>query len=130
MDICSQAIGHWAQAMAFVGLGETEQSWQQFLSASEFFVNWGWDARATWILPVLGIILARQGRPERAVEILSLYFNHPNRPIGFAEGWPLLSEWQARLQESLGPEGFRAAWERGRELDLVAAIGGYLDERE
>lgn len=119
-------LGHWAQAMAFVGMGEAEQAWQQLLSASEFFVNWGWDARATWILPVIGIILARQGKPERTVEILSLYFNHPNRPIGFAEEWPLLSEWQARLQETLGPEVYRAAWKRGRELDLQTAVEALL----
>lgn len=121
-------LGHWAQAMAFVGMGKMEQAWRQSLTALEICVRWSWDARATWMLPVLGIIRARQGQPERASEMLGLYFNHPMRPTGWAEKWPLLSEWQARLQENLGANSYQAAWERGRDLVLMKVVEALLAE--
>jgi predicted ATPase/class 3 adenylate cyclase len=127
-NLFGEFLGHWAQATALVGIGETEQAWQHSLSGLEFFANWGWDSRTTWMLPVVGIVLARQGQPERAVEMLSLYFNHPNRPIGFAEGWPLLGEWQVRLKENLGADKYRAAWERGRDMDLTTTVEALMIE--
>jgi hypothetical protein len=121
-------LGHWAMAMAFVGMGETRQAWQQSLTALEICPRWGWHVKMTWILPLVGIILARKGQPERAVEMLGLYFNHPMRPTGWAEKWPLLSEWQARLQENLGANSYQAAWERGRDLVLMKVVEALLAE--
>jgi predicted ATPase len=123
-------LGHWAQAMAFVGVGETEQAKHHSLAALEICARWEWETRMTWLLPGVGIILAQQGHSERAVESLALFFNHPYSITKWAENWPLLSTLKTRLGESLEPEPYRAAWERGRELDLVATIGGYLDLEE
>jgi hypothetical protein len=80
------------------------------------------------MLPVVGIILARQGRPEQAVAFLGLYFNHPMRPTGWAENWPLLGDWQDRLEKILGADGYRAAWERGKDLDLMTVVEALLAE--
>lgn len=124
-------LGHWAQAAALIGLDQPQQAWQQALAALEgMSLHLGWDARTTWILPVIAIILARRGQPERASAILGLYFNHPDRPAGFAEKWALLSEWQTRLQEELGTQAYQAAWERGRTWDLVSAVEALLAERK
>jgi tetratricopeptide (TPR) repeat protein len=115
-------LGHWAQATAGVGLGQTEQAWQQMLAALEISYRFRWFATMTWPLPAAGIILVQQGHPRRAAEILGLYFNHPRKPSGWAEKWSLLNEWQAQLQESLGVDRYRLAWERGKALDLVTAV--------
>lgn len=121
-------LGHWASAIALVGLDQTEQAWQQAQAALRIVYSWCFHGNMTWMLPVVGIIWARQGQSERAAEILGLYFNHPLRPTGWAEKWPLLAEWQARLEKSLGADAYRAAWERGRGLDLMTAVDVLLAE--
>ena len=83
-----------------------------------------------WPLPVLGVILAKQGHAERAVEILGLYFNHPLKPSGWAEKWPLQSKWREQLKESLGEDRYQAAWEQGQSLDLLATVETFLPEGE
>jgi hypothetical protein len=82
----------------------------------------------TWLLPVVAIILGQREQPERAAEILGLYFNHSASPIGWAEKWPLLSEWLVLLEENLGADGYREAWERGKSLDLATAVKELLEE--
>lgn len=67
---------------------------------------------------------------HNATEMLSLYFNHPLRPVGWAGKWPLLSKWQTRLQEDLGAHGYQAAWERGKTFDLGTVVEVFLAEWE
>jgi tetratricopeptide (TPR) repeat protein len=122
-------LGHWAQATASVGLGQTGKAWHQALSVLEISHHLHWYGSMTWPLPAMGIILARQGQPQRAVEILGLYFNHPLKPTGWAEKWSLLIESQKQMQEHLGINRYRMAWERGVGLDLVTAIEALLAER-
>ncbi len=119
-------LGHWARATACAGLGQTEQGWQEARAAFKIGYRWRWQGNCTWILPVVGIILGQQEQLERAAEILGLYFNHPASPSGWAEKWPLLGEWQARLEKSLGAVGYRAARERGRAMDLMMTIEALL----
>jgi tetratricopeptide (TPR) repeat protein len=123
-------LGHWALAMAFVGVGETEKARHHSLAAFEICARWEWETRMTLLLPAIGINLAQQRHPERAVELLALFYYHPFSATGWTENWALLSDWQTRLKERLGVERYQVAWERGRKLDLAATIGGYLDERE
>lgn len=120
----------WAQATTLVGLGQTERAWQQTRVALGIAYRWRWNAVITWPLPVLGVILAKQGHAERAVEILGLYFNHPLKPSGWAEKWPLQSKWREQLKESLGEDRYQAAWEQGQSLDLLATVETFLPEGE
>ena len=73
-------------------------------------------------------VLAQKGQPQRATEILSLYFTHPLRPKGWAEKWSLLSDWQAKLEDTLGTTAYRAALVRGRDLDLIEIAEAILAE--
>jgi predicted ATPase len=127
-NLTGDLLGHWAQATACVGLGQTEQAGKQVQSALKIGFRWRWYGTMTWVLPVVGIILGQAGQPKRAAEILGLYFNHPLRPSGWAEKWPLLREWMTRLEESLGADGYQAAWERGMNLDLMTAVEALLAE--
>ena len=127
-NLTGDLLGHWAQATACVGLGQTEQAWQQAQSALKIGFKWRWYGTMTWVLPVVGIILGQAGQPKRAAEILGLYFNHPARPVAWAEKRPLLREWITRLEESLGADEYRSAWERGKGLDLMTAVEALLAE--
>ncbi len=127
-NLLGDLLGHWAQATADAGLGHFEQGWQQARGALKIGYHGRWYGMMTWVLPVVGIILGQRGEAERATVILGLYFNHPMRPTGWAEKWPLLSEWMTRLEESLGADGYQAAWERGRSLDLLTAVEALLAE--
>jgi predicted ATPase len=122
------SLGHWAQATACLGLNRMEQAWQHSLDALEISHRWRWDGCTTWLLPVVGIILVRLGQSERAAEIMGLYFNHPMRPAGWAEKWPLMNETQAQLKQTLGADGYRVAWERGLSMDMVTAVETLLAE--
>jgi hypothetical protein len=125
-NLLGDLLGHWAQATACVGLGQTEQARHQVQSALKIGYQRRWYGTMTWMLPVVGIMLGQEGEPERAAVILGLYFNHPLRPSGWAEKWSLLREWMTRLEESLGADGYRSAWERGSALDLMTTIEAFL----
>jgi predicted ATPase/DNA-binding SARP family transcriptional activator/Tfp pilus assembly protein PilF len=120
--------GHWAKAVAHAGLEQARQAWEQSLAAIEIGLRWRLDATTTWVLPSAGITLAQVGQPQRAAEILGLYFNHPLRPSGWAEKWSLLNDWQTRLEDTLGVDKYMAARERGEALDLIETAEALLAE--
>ena len=121
-------LGQWTQSMAFVGLGQIEDAWQQARAALAYGRHWRREAFMIWPLPGVAIITALKGHEERGVEILSLYFNHPLKPSGWAESWLFLEKIRTELEESLGPDTFQESWQRGRELDLIAVVGALLDD--
>ena len=127
-NVLGDHLGHWAQATACAGLGQTEQGWEQAREALNIGYRWRGYGIMTWLLPVVAIILGQREQPERAAEILGLYFNHSASPIGWAEKWPLLSEWLVLLEENLGADGYREAWERGKSLDLATTVKELLEE--
>jgi len=71
-------------------------------------------------LPVAAILLTRDGDPVLAVELLGLAFSHPSRASGWMEKWPLLIRLRLQLEQALGTEAYRSAWERGTHLDIDA----------
>jgi hypothetical protein len=68
------------------------------------------------------LILSRSGQQERAVELLALIHHHPAIPEGWKKNWPLLSRLRRQLEEDLSPDAYQAAWQRGRRLNLEAAM--------
>ena len=81
-----------------------------------------------WLLPVTAVVLAHEGQPERAVELLSLAQTHPLALTGWLTRWPLLAECQTSLQTELGQPHFAAAWDRGLSLPLEPTIELLLRE--
>jgi predicted ATPase/DNA-binding SARP family transcriptional activator len=121
-------LGYWAKGAAHAGLGQEEQAWRLSLAALEIGYRWRLDAIITWILPLVGNVQAQKGQAERAAEILGLYYGHPLRPSGWAEKWSVLGERQARLEETLGVDAYRAARERGEVMDLIETAEALLAE--
>ena len=80
-------------------------------------------------LPVHAIILAHQGLPEPAAELLGLVAAYPEHLTGWMTQWSQLTHLCARLEAELGTEAYQAAWERGRTLDLETALGGLLGNK-
>ena len=70
--------------------------------------------------PIAAILLTHDGDPVRAVEWLGLAFNHPSHPSGWMQKWPLLTRLRLQLEQTLGAETYRSAWERGMRLDMDA----------
>jgi ATP/maltotriose-dependent transcriptional regulator MalT len=120
----SQGIAHmtqlaaWGISLAACGLGDYDAAREFFLKSLTYMTNHRGQTGTIACLPVAAILLAHQGNPIRAVEWLALGFSHPIHASGWMEKWPLLARLRAELQQVLGSEAYRAAWERGKRLDI------------
>src|SRR5690606_24169309 len=65
------------------------------------------------------------GEPERALEYVSFIINHP-RTKEFA--YLMVNPLRTALETQLSAEAYEAAWERGKTVDLEAAIAYTLSE--
>ena len=86
--------------------------------------------KRTLMYPIITsvIMLAYQGKAERAVELLGLYFALPPNVTGWMEKWPLLTRLRADLEAALGADAYNAVWERGAALDLETVAAELLAE--
>jgi predicted ATPase len=112
LDLC------WA--VAAYGLGDDKKAYYAYQEALKSECEW-----VVWRIPTLCIsplILSRIAKKERAVELLALIQHHLAIPEGWRKNWPLLSRLRSQLEKELSPEAYRAAWERGRRLELEAAM--------
>ena len=87
-------------------------------------------AETVYLLPASIFIATHQGNPKRAVELLSLAFNHPKSATGWLEKWPLIGQLRRDLEDELGSEAYNAAWEQGKALDLMTVVEELLAEYE
>lgn len=74
------------------------------------------------ILFLCAMILAHEDKKERAVELFSLIFNHPDSTTGWIEKWALFHQVNDQVKVDLGIDGYNTAWERGKTLDVKTAI--------
>jgi predicted ATPase/DNA-binding CsgD family transcriptional regulator len=113
-------------AVAACGLGDYPTAQHHFVTALVPAII-SHDYRGMTIgLPVAAILLAHEGHPERAVEILGLAFHHPASAKIWMEQWPLLQRLRVDLLAVLSPQVFDAAWERGKESDLETEASALL----
>ena len=74
------------------------------------------------LAPMAVLLAAREGRSERAVELMSFIVNLPDIPDAVTMRWiarlPLAVRLRDELRAQLGVEAYEAAWERGKTLDL------------
>lgn len=130
--LCQQAApakGHadiaklaaWGLAIASCGLGDYEAARAYLSTASYYLTNILGVVGEVISLPIFALILAHQGRPGRAVELLALAFAHPVGASGWMEKWPLLERLRGELEQTLGSE-YAAAWERGQQLQIEPVI--------
>ncbi len=113
-------LGHWAMAVAQLGLGEAGQTWVYVRQMIEHVQAYPSLAMLTWLLPITAVLHAQNEEWETAVHHLALAYTHPLSPTGYLDKWSLLGETQARLQTELGQAAYQAAWQKGQSLALEA----------
>jgi len=109
------------RGVAFLGLGDSGAALPH-MKRGLSSLNVNMPGTADWVrafLPYYGVLLGRQGKHERAAELLALGLTSHHRG-GLAID-PLLKRTRAELEEVLGEERFAAAWERGKNLDPLTA---------
>jgi tetratricopeptide (TPR) repeat protein len=123
--ISDQTNHHWAQAYALCGLGRAEVASGEFEAAREHFsqsirIAQALDKKDLILISISGYarIFISLGEFEQAVELCSVVIHHK---FSWNE---TKAQMLALLQsiQSLPPERFSAAQERGRDLDIEEAI--------
>jgi len=114
--------------VAFLALGRLDES-LPFMKRglSSLYIT----DHKSWIgafLAYYGVLLARQGEHRWAAELLALGLTGPHG--AGLEIDPLLTRTRAELAETLGEEAFAAAWQRGRQLEPLAAASEVLEMPE
>ncbi|MDX1436533.1 MAG: adenylate/guanylate cyclase domain-containing protein [Anaerolineales bacterium] len=84
----------------------------------------------TFIAAFAALVYGNDGRPEEAAELLGLALDNPAAFLNWMREYAPLIDLQAELRESLGQEGFEAAWERGRQMNLMATLQQFLKDIE
>jgi len=115
-------------AYAQCGLGDFPVAREHLRNALETAVSMqapGWHVQ---MLPAAALLAASEDRLERAAELLALGYHHPAAATGWQDQFPLITRLRAKLDHTLGPAAFQAAWERGKALDLEETINTLLEE--
>jgi predicted ATPase/DNA-binding SARP family transcriptional activator len=113
-------LSDWAAAVCYSSLANERICAEHLAVALGQALKSRLAAVMAWLMPAAALLEARAGRPERAVELLALAEDHPLSAPGWIEQWGLMADLQAHLRQVLGEEGYRQAWQQGRELDLEA----------
>jgi DNA-binding SARP family transcriptional activator/predicted ATPase/Flp pilus assembly protein TadD len=115
-------------AMALCGIGQYDQAREQIRKSISILHAIG--DRVGLPSPMLpaAILLGERGKKERAAELLGLLMTRPIRPLGWLGTDPQCTRFQANLEADLGAEAFRAAWQRGENLDLTQTSQELLEQ--
>ncbi|MEJ2558398.1 MAG: BTAD domain-containing putative transcriptional regulator [Anaerolineae bacterium] len=119
-------LANWGLSIASCDLEQHDKAWQYVREALKHAHRLSLPAVMIWPLPVAALILAHRGGSVRAVELLSLAFNHPMNPGGCMERWGRLTMLRTELQAKLGTQAYQAAWERGKGLDMGTVVAELL----
>jgi len=115
-------LADWGLGMAGCGLQDFSFARRHLRGALDSLLVASYVAIMTWTLPVAAVILAHDGDKEEATRVLSLALNHPKSPTGWSGNWALLTRLHEQLKEDLGPERHAAAWEKGRNEELIPLL--------
>jgi predicted ATPase/DNA-binding SARP family transcriptional activator len=121
-------LANWGLSIASCDLEQHDVAWQYVQEALKRAHRLSLPAVMIWPLPVAALILAHRGSSARAVELLSLAFNHPMNPGGWIECWGRLTTLRTELEAKLGTQAYQSAWERGRALDMETIVAELLAE--
>jgi len=115
-----QFMSHMAAALSAYGLGDYQTARDQYREA--FMQRIGPWVKYVPALYLSAMLLVQEGKNEHAVEFLSLADNHPNIPEAWRKGWALPNRVCSELQNELPPDIYATAWERGKTLQVEAAV--------
>lgn len=141
-DLCEQAardelfdvsaiVVEWGMALACSGLDdevEAQRALYKCLHTARH--NLSSPLYQRLCLPLAAVLVSRRDDPEYAAQLLALAFAQGAEITGWMRQWPLLTNLQRRLEDTLGADRFDAAWVYGASLDLDAVIVQLLDDLE
>lgn len=113
-------------AVADYSLEDYLDSTRHIQAALRLATNLYSPAFLTLCLPVTAVILAYENQTTRAVELLGLASARPTETPTWMENWPLLQQTCQDIETMLGPDEYRALWERGKALDLRETVNALL----
>ncbi|MBZ0299249.1 MAG: response regulator transcription factor, partial [Anaerolineae bacterium] len=116
-------------AVAACGLNENERASRALHDALTGTLA-HWSAFRWQCLPAAALLAARADQPEWAAELLGLTFTGPRELTGWMSKWDLLNETRRQLENLLGAQRFRAAWEHGQTLQLEAVARLLLEQNQ
>jgi predicted ATPase/DNA-binding CsgD family transcriptional regulator len=109
--------------------GDLDEMRRRYVSVGNLFPTMGISQRSDQfglLAPMTVLLLAREGEPERALELMSFAMNSPDIPDALTMRWlarlPLVARLRDELRTQLGDAAYEAAWERGKSLDLEHTV--------
>jgi predicted ATPase/DNA-binding CsgD family transcriptional regulator len=105
----------------FIGLSDFENARHHLMSALK-----GRQDIEYFEYILLAFMLNHVLKHVRAVELLSLAYNHPRSVTNWMEKWELLSQLKIDLREALGEDIYNTVSERGSQLDIELTINELL----
>jgi predicted ATPase/DNA-binding CsgD family transcriptional regulator len=127
-DIISALIARLGLSIAACGAGNYASAKHDIRLALRQAAELRIPAFGLLCLPVIAIIMTAETLAERAVELLALAFTHPDSTLDWIKRWQLLVQTEADLEAELGKQGYAAAWERGKYLELEQVTAALLAE--
>ena len=122
--VFSLALVHHQLGFANLALNDLSAAQMCFFRSLESAVHYKYSAQIVVTLVGIAALLARQGQPEWALEILSYTVEHPASDKHIDDEARLLIQ----LEAELPPDVVAAAKARGKALDLDATVAALLDE--
>jgi predicted ATPase/DNA-binding SARP family transcriptional activator len=119
---------HLGDAIAQRGLGAHTDARRSLADALKFARRFATVVPTLWVLPVAALLLGDESHYTDATVLLALAHTHELSPSGWFASWRALGMLRASLEQVLEPEAFAAAWARGTEIDIPAAVA-FLDLR-
>jgi hypothetical protein len=80
------------------------------------------------LMPIVTVVFTREAKYERAVEVLGVSHVLLTGKYRWFNEWTIHQEAEKMLRQELGDNGFEAALERGKSMDLMVAVKQILDE--
>ncbi len=120
-------VAAWGLAIASCGLEDYDAAGHHLAIASDHLTTFFGQVGSIACLPIGAVILAHQGQPVRAVELLALAFTHPVEASGWMAKWPLLGRLRVALEQTLGETEYESVWARGTQLTLAAGLAALDD---
>lgn len=115
-------------ALALCGLGLFQEAKTQLCQALHLSLSNSAISPMLSSLAGMALVLANEGCHQRAAELFALAASHPAHLPAWVERLPLYVEFRTVLEDSLSPESFANAWERGEKLNLREAVANVISQ--
>ena len=94
-------LANWGLAVACCGLQVENAAWKAIWEGVRHAQDEESTAMVLWLLPVMAVLLHRQGKSDTAADLLALASSHPLSPTGWMGRWDLLRKTRNELNQEI-----------------------------